>query len=52
MGDRYCIDSHKITCHPARIAEWLNAGDDWEKLKKIYPLSLCEIRVIKIEKEI
>ena len=38
MGDRYCIDSHKITCHPARIAEWLNAGDDWEKLKKIYPI--------------
>ena len=24
--------------HPARVAQWLAAGSDWEKQKKIYPL--------------
>ena len=32
------IDSHKLNYHPARIAEWLDAGKDWEKIKKVYPI--------------
>lgn len=36
--DKFKIDSHKINYHPKRLAGWLEAGDDWEKAKKIYPL--------------
>lgn len=36
--DKYGIDSQKIVYHPARIAEWLEASDDWEKAKKVYPI--------------
>ena len=38
MSDRYAIDSHKLIYHPLRVAQFLDAGDDWEKMKKIYPL--------------
>lgn len=38
MPDKFKIDSHKINYHPERLARWLEAGDDWEKAKKIYPL--------------
>jgi MoaA/NifB/PqqE/SkfB family radical SAM enzyme len=38
MSDRYAIDSHKLTYHPQRVAQFLDAGDDWEKIKKIYPI--------------
>ncbi len=38
MNDPFAIDSHKLTLHPQRVAQWLEAGDDWEKLKKVYPL--------------
>lgn len=38
MSDRYAIDSHKLIYHPQRVARFLDAGDDWEKMKKIYPL--------------
>ena len=38
MGDRYNIDSHKLIFHPERVAQWSEAGSDWEKLKKVYPL--------------
>lgn len=38
MSDKYAIDSHKLNYHPVRVSKWLEAGDDWEKLKKIYPL--------------
>ncbi len=38
MDDPYLIDHHKIHLHPQRVAQWLDAGTDWEKLKKIYPL--------------
>lgn len=38
MSDKYAIDSHKMSLHPTRVAKWLEADDDWEKLKKIYPV--------------
>ena len=38
MSDRYLIDSHKINLHPLRVVKWLEAKDDWEKLKKVYPV--------------
>lgn len=36
--DRYAIDSHKLHLHPSRVAQWLDAGDDWERLKSVYPV--------------
>lgn len=38
MSDRYLIDSHKLIYHPQRVAQLLDAGDEWEKAKSIYPL--------------
>ena len=36
--DQFQIDGHKASLHPQRIAQWLDAGDDWDKVKKVYPL--------------
>lgn len=36
--DKYGIDSHKLIYHPQRVARFLDAGDDWEKAKKVYPI--------------
>lgn len=38
MSDKYAIDSHKLSYHPQRVTQWIEAGDDIEKLKKIYPV--------------
>jgi len=38
MSDKFAIDSHKMSLHPMRVAKWMEADDDWEKLKKIYPV--------------
>ena len=38
MNDKYGIDTHKLAYHPARVAKYLNAQNDWEKVKKIYPI--------------
>jgi GTP 3',8-cyclase len=38
MTDKYKIDSQKITLHPKRVAQWLDAGNDWEKIKEVYPI--------------
>ena len=38
MSDDFGIDSHKLHLHPARVAQWLEAGDDWEKAKKVVPI--------------
>lgn len=38
MADRYGIDSHKLIYHPQRVASFLEAGDDWEKAKSVYPI--------------
>ncbi len=32
------IDSHKLEFHPHRVAQWLDAKDDWEKAKSVYPI--------------
>ncbi|TCS64721.1 radical SAM protein [Varunaivibrio sulfuroxidans] len=36
--DRYGIDSHKLAYHPRRVAQFLDAGDNWEKAKDVYPI--------------
>lgn len=36
--NNYNIDSHKLNWHPDRVAQWLNAKDDWQKAKRIYPI--------------
>lgn len=38
MSDIFRIDSHKLIFHPARVAQLLSAGDDWEKAKSVYPI--------------
>ena len=38
MSDKYRIDSHKLIFHPARVASWLEARNDPERAKKIYPI--------------
>jgi GTP 3',8-cyclase len=38
MSDRYAIDSHKLIYHPQRVANFLDAQEDWEKMQRIYPL--------------
>lgn len=38
MTDRFKIDSHKLVYHPARVSQWLQAKDDWEKAKQVYPI--------------
>lgn len=36
--DKFGIDSHKLTYHPQRVAQFLDAGDDWEKARHVYPI--------------
>ncbi|NQU83125.1 MAG: radical SAM protein [Parcubacteria group bacterium] len=36
--DKYGIDSHKMIYHPERVADWLRAGNNWEKAKEVYPI--------------
>lgn len=38
MSDTYGIDSHKLMYHPARTAQLLEVGNDWEKAKQVYPI--------------
>lgn len=38
MSDKYSIDSHKLILHPTRVSQWYEAKDDWDKLKKVYPI--------------
>lgn len=38
MTDRFQIDGHKMAYHPQRTAALIEAGDDWDKAKKIYPI--------------
>ena len=37
MSDAYAIDGHKLAYHPQRIAQLLDAEEDWGKAKSIYP---------------
>lgn len=36
--DKWLIDGSKLHFHPERVAQWLEAGDDWEKAKKVAPI--------------
>ena len=36
--DDWGIDSHKLHMHPARVAQWLDAEDNWEKAKHVMPI--------------
>lgn len=38
MADLFRIDSHKLIFHPSRVAQFLEAGSDWNKTKNIYPI--------------
>lgn len=38
MADKFAIDGEKMSLHPKRVAAWLDAKDDWEKAKEIFPL--------------
>lgn len=38
MADLFRIDSHKLIYHPRRVAQFIEAGDDWAKAKSIYPI--------------
>lgn len=38
MGDKYGIESHKLSYHPHRVAEILDIKCDWNKAKTVYPI--------------
>ncbi len=38
MADSYRIDSQKLVYHPRRVTQFLDAGNEWEKAKKVYPI--------------
>lgn len=38
MSDKYQIDGHKMHLHPLRVVQWMEAGDNWDALKKVYPI--------------
>ncbi|QWT46226.1 radical SAM protein [Azospira inquinata] len=38
MSDQFAIDSHKLVYHPRRVSQFLEAGEDWEKFKHLYPI--------------
>jgi len=38
MRDPFRIDSEKMSLHPRRVAQWLDARDDWEKAREVFPI--------------
>lgn len=36
--DKYGIDSHKLVYHPKRVAQFLEAANDWQSAKFVYPI--------------
>ena len=37
-ADKFAIDSHKLIYHPHRVAQWLDARDDWNAAREVYPV--------------
>src|SRR5580658_646773 len=38
MVDTFRIDAEKISLHPRRVAAWIDAQDDWNKAREIFPI--------------
>jgi radical SAM protein with 4Fe4S-binding SPASM domain len=38
MRDPFRIDSEKMSLHPRRVAQWLDAQHDWEKAREVFPI--------------
>lgn len=38
MADIFRIDSHKLMFHPQRVSRFLDAGEEWEQAKSVYPI--------------
>ena len=38
MSDKLLIDSHKLAYHPERVAQWASSNNEWDKIKKVYPI--------------
>lgn len=38
MGDALRIDGQKLDMHPRRMVAWLDAKDNWEQAKNIFPI--------------
>lgn len=38
MMDDIRLDGHKMMYHPLEVARWYEARDNWDQIKKIYPL--------------
>ncbi|MBL1275501.1 MAG: radical SAM protein [Ectothiorhodospiraceae bacterium] len=38
VTDPFSIDSHKLIYHPQRVAQWMEARDNWQAARSVYPL--------------
>ena len=38
MADYHNIDSQKLTFHPKRVSQWMDARNDWESARSVYPI--------------
>ena len=36
--DTFKIDGEKIDFHPERVEQWINTGNNWDEVKKVYPI--------------
>jgi hypothetical protein len=40
--DKFKIDRHKLIYHPRRVTQFLDASDDWEKVKRVYTVDIYQ----------